>query len=91
MKINFKARLKNKTFMLSAITLVVSFVYKLLSMFDVVPSIDENEVLEILSMAVNILAFFGVLVDPTTEGIDDSERALTYFTDADIRNGEVDE
>ena len=85
MKINIKERLKNKVFLLAAIALIISFVYQLLGMFGVVPPITENEVLEIATMAVNILAFFGVLVDPTTKGMSDSERALTYGTSYDVR------
>ena len=85
MKINIKERLKNKVFLLAAFALIISFVYQLLGMFGVVPPITENEVLEIVTMAVNILAFFGVLVDPTTKGMSDSERALTYGTSLDVR------
>ena len=88
MKINLKARLKNKMFVLSASALVVSFVYQMLSVFDIVPEITEDEVAGLTTMAVNILAFFGVLVDPTTEGINDSERAMSYCTDCDIRKNE---
>lgn len=88
MKINIKARLKNKMFVLSASALVVSFVYQMLSVFDVVPKITENEITGLITMAVNILAFVGVLVDPTTEGINDSERAMTYCTDCDVREKE---
>lgn len=89
MKINLKARLKNKMFVMSSSALVVSFVYQMLSAFDIVPKITENEITGLITMAVNILAFFGVLVDPTTEGISDSERAMTYCTPCDIREGEV--
>ena len=89
MKINIKARLKNKMFVLSASALVVSFVYQMLSAFDIVPKISESEISGLVTMLVNILAFFGVLVDPTTEGISDSERAMTYCTDCDARKTEV--
>ena len=85
MKINLKARLKNKTFIISAAALIVSFAYKALSLFDIVPSVSENEILEVIHMGVDILALIGVFVDPTTEGISDSERALTYYTDEDVR------
>lgn len=85
LKINLKARLKNKTFVISAVTLLIAFVYRILALFDIIPQIAQAEVLEILGMVVNILAFFGVLVDPTTEGISDSERALTYCTEGDVR------
>ncbi len=91
MKINLKARLKNKTFVISMSALVVSMVYRVLMIFDVFPSVSESEIGEIISMAVNILAFAGVIVDPTTEGFSDSERAMTYCTCDDARNieGEV--
>ena len=88
MRINLKARLKNRMFVLSASALIVSFVYQMLSAFDIVPKITENEVTGLVTLAVNILAFFGVLVDPTTEGINDSDRAMTYCTDCDVRKTE---
>ncbi len=83
--INFKARLKNKTFLISGSVLVVALVYRALAIFDVLPQISENQVLELISMGVNILALVGVVVDPTTEGLSDSQRAMTYFTQNDIR------
>ena len=88
MKINIKERLKNKVFLLSAIALILSFIYQLLGWFGVVPPITENEVFELATMGINILAFLGVLVDPTTEGMSDSERALTYGTNSDVRIAE---
>ena len=88
MKINLKARMKNKMFVLSASALVVSFVYQMLSAFDIVPKITESEVTGLITMAVNVLAILGVLVDPTTEGINDSERAMTYCTECDVRRNE---
>ncbi len=88
MKINIKARLENKLFVLSASALIITFVYQLLSAFDIVAPISESEVSELIAMLVNILAFFGVLVDPTTEGINDSERAMTYCEAYDVRKNE---
>ncbi len=84
MKINIKARLKNKAFLLSAITLTVSFFYRLLSLADVFPSVSENEVLQLTGIFVNILAVIGVVVDPTTEGFSDSDRAMTYYSDSKV-------
>lgn len=81
MKINFKARFKNKTFIISAITLVLSFIYKLLALAEIVPAVTENELLELCGLVVNILALVGVIVDPTTQGVSDSDRAMTYYSD----------
>ncbi len=72
MKINIKARLKNKTFLISATTLLISFIYKLLAVLDIVPAVSENEMLELLGLGVNLLAFLGVVVDPTTQGLSDN-------------------
>ena len=85
MRINIKARLKNKTFLISFSALVIAFVYQILSLFGVTPGISENEVVSIFSIVINILACIGVVVDPTTDGMNDSDRAMTYFTDYDER------
>ena len=88
MKINWKARFKNKAFILTFITLIVSFVYQMLALFDVVPAVSEDVLVNVITIIVNILATLGVVLDPTTEGISDSDRAMTYYTDNDARIGE---
>ena len=88
MKINWKARLKNKAFLITFIALIIAFVYQVLGMFDVVPSISEDSLVNFLTILINILATLGVVVDPTTDGIKDSDRAMTYFTDYDERMAE---
>ena len=85
MKVNWKARFKNKPFVIIFATLVITFVYQLLGIFNIVPTISEDLLIKLVTMGVNILAFVGVIVDPTTEGMSDSERALTYFTENDER------
>ena len=89
MKINWKARFKNKTFVITFVTLIITLVYQILGMFNVVPSVSEDAVMNIVTMLVNVLATIGVLVDPTTDGMSDSERALTYGTENDVRNTEA--
>ena len=85
MKINWKARFKNKTFVLAFAALVVAFVYQVLGLFGIVPPVSEEAIVKAFTMGVNILAIAGVLVDPTTEGMSDSERAMTYYTENDER------
>ncbi len=86
MKINWKERLKNKTFLLSLAGLLVSFIYQLVALLcDKVPDISQNSVIEVIGIVINILALLGVVVDPTTSGISDSARALTYGTEKDVR------
>lgn len=85
MKINWKARLKNKVFLISFISLLITFVYQLLGILDIVPSVSEENIVNGFTIVINILAAVGVVVDPTTAGINDSDRAMLYFTDYDER------
>ena len=78
MKINWKVRFRNKLWLGSFLSLIVSFVYSMLSLFDVLPDLTENTVLELLNQILTFLGLIGVLVDPTTAGIGDSERAMRY-------------
>lgn len=78
MKINWKVRFKNKTWLLSFIALVLTFAYNVLSMFDIVPSVTQQEIMDAVTAILTILAAVGVIIDPTTEGISDSDNAMTY-------------
>ena len=85
MKINIKERLKNRVFVLAMATLIITFVYQMFGVFGIVPAISEDTIVNVVTMGVNFLAMIGVLVDPTTKGMSDSERALTYGTNSDVR------
>lgn len=80
MKINWKVRFKNKVWLTSFITLIVSFAYSLLDMLGVIPSFDKESILKIVNEFLMLLSMLGVVVDPTTEGLGDSKRALSYDT-----------
>lgn len=76
MKINLKVRMKNKTFVITMLTTVIAFIYQILAMFEIVPKITQDQTIQVLMLIVNILAGFGILVDPTTDGVKDSDRVL---------------
>ena len=78
MQINWKVRFKQKVFLTSFISLIVSFVYSMLALFDVFPAITKNQVLEFVNQGLALLGLLGLIVDPTTAGISDSERAMSY-------------
>ena len=78
MKINWKVRFKNPTWLTMFISLIVGFVFNILRMFDIVPSITENQIMDVISQVLTFLGLIGVLVDPTTVGVGDSSRALSY-------------
>lgn len=78
MKINLKVRFKNPVFWLTVIPAAVTFIYTVLGAFGVVPAISQDMIVNIVTALVSALTTLGVLVDPTTKGVGDSERALGY-------------
>lgn len=78
MKINWKVRLKNPVFWLTVIPAIITFVYTVLGAVGVVPSLSEDVVVNIVTALISALTTVGVLVDPTTKGVGDSERAMGY-------------
>lgn len=78
MKINWTVRFKNKTFLAALLALVVSFVYDMLALFGVVPGVDESVVMTLCNTVLTLLVGVGVLADPTTKGLSDSDRAMQY-------------
>lgn len=87
MKVNWKVRFNNKTWLTMFLSLIVGFVFNMLKLFDVVPVITENAVMNIVAQVLEFLGLIGVLVDPTTVGIGDSNRAMGYL---EPWNDEVD-
>lgn len=65
------SRFKNPTFVTSFATALIAFGYTVLGMFDVVPSVSESEVLNLVAIVVTMLTSVGVLMNPTTDGITD--------------------
>ena len=87
MKINWKVRFKNKVWLSAFISLIVGFVYSVLAAFDVFPAVTQNTVMQIVGNLLEFLGLIGVIVDPTTAGISDSNRAMSYeepWKDEDI-------
>ena len=78
MQINWKVRMKNKTFLAALLALMVSFIYDLLAIWGIAPSVDESMVMTLCNTTLTVLVAVGVLVDPTTKGLADSDRAMTY-------------
>ena len=78
MKINWKVRFRNKTWLSLFISLIIGFVFNMLKLFDVAPVVTENTVATIAAQVLEFLGLIGVLIDPTTDGVGDSNRAMTY-------------
>lgn len=78
MKINWKVRLKNPVFWVTVIPALITFIYTVLGLLGVVPGIDEDVVTQLATALISALTTIGILVDPTTAGLNDSERAMGY-------------
>ncbi|WP_249630576.1 phage holin [Streptococcus uberis] len=73
MKINWSLRLQSKYFWVALISLIVLLTQQL--GFDIFPKNWE----EVLNTVLSILVLLGVINDPTTSGISDSEQAMDYL------------
>ena len=78
MKLNWKVRFKNKVWLSSFIAAIITFLYTILGMFDVAPEVTQNSVMNVINAILMMLSLTGVIVDPTTEGLGDSNRAMGY-------------
>ena len=80
MKINWTVRLKNKQFWLSVIPAIALVVQAVAALFGY--TIDLTTIVGKVQAVVNavfgLLVILGIVVDPTTAGVGDSERAMSY-------------
>jgi phi LC3 family holin len=86
MNINWKLRLQNKATLTTIILAVVAFVYQMLGLFGVVPSISQDTIVNLVGLVINLLVGFGIVVDPTTSGVSDSALALSRESIAESTN-----
>lgn len=78
MRINWKLRFQNKTTLVAIIMQAVTLIYAVLAMVGVTPGIGEDQITNVLYILVELLCLLGIVVDPTTKGLEDSDRAMTY-------------
>lgn len=75
---NWKVRLKNPVFLLTFISTLIAVAYRLAEIAGIIPRISENLLIDFITVVISALTTIGVLVDPTTKGVADSERAMSY-------------
>lgn len=85
MKINWMVRLKNKAFWLAIIPAVLLLVQAVAGAFGFVLELGEigDKLLEIVNAVFVVLSLLGIVADPTTIGMGDSQRALGYVDPRD--------
>lgn len=80
MKINWIVRIKNKAFWVAFIPAVLLLIQVVAAVFGITLDLGDlgNKLLEVVKAVFIVLAILGVVNDPTTDGVSDSEQALTY-------------
>ena len=80
MKINWKVRLKNKSFWISLVPAVLLLVQTIAGVFGLTLDFGQlgNQLLAVVNAVFAVLTILGVVVDPTTQGTRDSKEALAY-------------
>ena len=77
---NWKIRFKNKNFWVAIIPAVILLIQAVGKLFGFEIDLSEigNNLISIVNALFVVLAIIGIITDPTTSGIGDSERALNY-------------
>ena len=78
MRINWQVRLRNKTWLLAMLAAIVAFAYQVLGLLEIVPAVSQDQITQLVGIVINILVALGIVVDPTTAGVTDSQQALDY-------------
>ena len=78
--INWTVRLKNKAFWLSFIPALLLLIQVVAAVFGFTLDLGElgEKLLAVVNAVFAVLAILGIVTDPTTAGISDSERAMSY-------------
>lgn len=80
MKINWMVRAKNKAFWVALIPAVLLLIQGIAAVFGYTINMGElgDKLIDVVNALFAVLSILGIVTDPTTKGITDSEQALTY-------------
>lgn len=78
--INWKVRLRNKAFWLAFIPAALLLVQTVAALFGFALNLGDigDKLLAVVNAVFALLSILGVVVDPTTQGVGDSQRAMGY-------------
>lgn len=82
MNINWKVRIKNKTFWLALIPATLLLIQSIAVIFGVELQINtlNDQLINMIEALFVVLAILGIVIDPTTDGVGDSEQAMQYLS-----------
>lgn len=78
--LNWKIRFKNRLFWIAFIPAAIILVQTVAAVFGFKLDMGDlgNRLLDVVNAVFAVLAILGVVTDPTTEGVQDSLRAMSY-------------
>jgi len=78
--INWRVRIKNKAFWLALIPAILLLIQAVAAVFGFTIDLSDlgGKLLVVVDAVFVVLTILGIVADPTTKGISDSERALKY-------------
>ena len=80
MMINWKVRILNKTFWITLVPALALLLQTFLAVFNIRLEIGDTteKLLVFINALFAVLVIVGIVNDPTTSGVSDSTRAMTY-------------
>lgn len=80
MKINWKLRIFNKAFWLSLVPAILLLIQVVAAVFGYTLNLGDlgDKLLAVINAIFAVLVIMGMVNDPTTHGLSDSQQALTY-------------
>ena len=80
MKINWKVRINNRQFWMAIIPAVALAIQAILAIFGVNLNLETlvGKLIAVVDAIFAVMVILGIVVDPTTAGIGDSDRAMGY-------------
>ena len=85
-KINWQVRLKKKSFWVAIVSAVALFINNITGAFGLDYSASIEQGVSIVTSLLTLLAGLGIIVDPTTKGVRDSEKATEYTKPRDDKD-----
>ena len=85
-KINWQVRLKKKSFWVAIVSAVALFINNITGAFGLDYSASIEQGVSIVTSILTVFAGLGILVDPTTKGVRDSEKANEYTKPRDDKD-----
>lgn len=80
MKINWLVRIKNKSFWIALVPAILLLIQVIASVFgfELELGVLGDKLLAVVNAIFTVLTILGIVTDPTTTGVADSDRAMEY-------------